>query len=48
MLSGGTGTHVRNFANGAREQDQDRRDDEYGQRVIHESGAGLRCAVRER
>jgi len=43
----GTGECVRNGVDRARENDCDRRDDQHGQRVLHER-AGLRRAVCER
>ena len=39
---------MRNFVGCTRKHDQDRREDEYDQRVFHERGAGLRRPVCER
>src|SRR5258706_6707889 len=43
-----TSSDTRNFNDDARDHDQNRREDENDQRVLHERGAGVRRAVCER
>ena len=43
-----TSSDTRNFNDYARDHDQNRREDENDQRVLHERGAGVRRAVCER